>query len=113
MTSNKIEEAKQTIKFEILVPLVTSQVTKYQEEQGKLTKASSHEEYDTAIKVLNKTYLELVLEIIGEDEEKKVMEWDCPCGTQHHSETSYHNRNGLRAELRNALNQRLGEDKEK
>jgi len=95
MTSNKIEAT--------LEDMYTS-TTRSQEETEQLISKTA--------KSLNNTYLELVLEIIGEDEEKKVMEWDCPCGTQHHSETSYHNRNGLRAELRNALNQRLGEEED-
>jgi len=108
MTSNKIEEAKQTIKFEILVPLVTSQVTKYQEEQGKLTKASSHEEYDTAIKSLNKTYLELVLEIIGDIEQRETEDMSLLSWTP--EDYKVFGKNELKIELRNALNQRLGEE---
>ena len=44
--------------------------------------------------------INLVDKVIGEDEERKVEDWDCPCGTNHHLETDYHQRNALRAEQR-------------
>lgn len=44
-----------------------------------------------------------LLEIIGEDEETVVEDYDCPCGTNHHYETSYHQRNQLRQQLRDKV----------
>lgn len=44
--------------------------------------------------------INLVDKVIGEDEERKVEDWDCLCGTNHHLETDYHQRNALRAKQR-------------
>lgn len=63
---------------------------------------------DQAETAINAYILGEVMELIGEDENKKVVDWDCPCGTQHHLESDYYQRNQLRQELRNKANERWG-----
>lgn len=60
---------------------------------------------DEAKQALIQGFKAAMLEVIGEDQEKKVEDWECPCGTNHHLETSYHNRNELRSEQRTKLDQ--------
>lgn len=62
----------------------------------------------SAVKALNAYILGEVMELVGEDENKKVVDWDCPCGTQHHLESDYYQRNQLRQELRNKANKKWG-----
>jgi len=45
----QMNQLRQELKFEILVPLVSGQVIKFQRESGKLTKQSSHVEYNKAV----------------------------------------------------------------
>jgi hypothetical protein len=63
---------------------------------------------DQAETAINAYILGEVMELIGEDENKKVVDWDCPCGTQHHLESDYYQRNQLRQELRNKANEADG-----
>ncbi len=61
-----------------------------------------------AKQAINAYILGEVMELVGEDENKKVVDWDCPCGTQHHLESDYYQRNQLRQELRNKANKKWG-----
>ena len=80
---------------DILEPLHNHGVINYCSDE---TKCYSINEAEQAI---NAYILGEILELIGEDENKKVVDWDCPCGTQHHLESDYYQRNQLRQELRN------------
>ena len=61
-----------------------------------------------AIKSLNKTYLELVLEIIGDIEQRETEDMSLLSWTP--EDYKVFGKNELKIELRNALNQRLGEE---